>query len=84
MAYDTQELVSRFRSSGVSQKTFCERESVPVSTLQYHLQKVRRASMTDGPGFVPLSVDGAGLECSVVIVRGRLSGRDLADLVRQC
>lgn len=39
MAHDTTELIKQYRESGLTQKKFCDKFKLPLSTLQYHLHK---------------------------------------------
>jgi hypothetical protein len=46
-------MVSRFRSSGMTQKQFSAEHGIPVSVLGYWLAKSRNEN--DGPGFIELN-----------------------------
>jgi transcriptional regulator with XRE-family HTH domain len=42
-----EDLVIRFRASGLRRREFAEREGVSVSTLDYYVRRERRASLPD-------------------------------------
>jgi len=52
---DWQSVVERFRGSGLSQKRFCEREGVSLSTFSYWLKKAAgNMAVSSGARFVEL------------------------------
>jgi hypothetical protein len=87
MSYETKELVARFKASGLAQKEFCEKNSVPRLTLQYHLQrfkeKVRQPRVTL-PGFIPVSIPKAsGSASSIILVRGNFTAMQIAEMIKE-
>ena len=81
MSYETKDLVARYKASGLTQKEFCEKNSVPHSTLQYHLQKFREKNAM--PGFIPVSMPKAtGTASSIVIIRGNYSSAQIAEMIK--
>ena len=86
MSYDTKTLVKQYESSGLTQKEFCDKNSVPHSTLQYHLHKNRAASKpskTSFPGFIPVSMPKPPqTTSSIVIVRGIYSPTQITEMVK--
>ena len=83
MRYKTQELVSSFKSSGLSQKDYCLRHGIVASTLSYHLNKLKRAKETGGT-FLPLHVKRSSTDSkTVVIFHGELSLPEVAEFVRE-
>jgi hypothetical protein len=84
MAIETAGIVARYRSSGLTQKAFCASESISISTLQYHLQKSKRAETVSAknPGFISLSAPNASESRSVVVVRGRLGIAEICTILQ--
>ena len=85
--------IAGWNSSGLSQRAYCERESISVSSLQWWLRKLRTVERTDTASFVPVEVsvrEGAcGEPIEVVLLSGRRlrlaaprSETELARLVR--
>jgi hypothetical protein len=85
MIYNTTELISRFRSSGLPQKQFCTAHSISLSTLQYHLQKAKQAPTDSSGGFISLSRPlPEQIRGTVVILRGDFTVSQIAQLVNAC
>jgi hypothetical protein len=86
MSYKTKDLVKQYQSSGLTQKEFCDKNSVPHSTLQYHLHKNRAASKpskTSFPGFIPVSMPKPPqATSSIVFIRGNYSPIQIAEMVK--
>jgi hypothetical protein len=86
MSYETKDLVKRYRSSGMTQKDFCDKNSVPLSTLQYHLHKNKRTSKpfkVSVPGFIPVSLPKPPqTTSSMVIIRGIYSPTQITEMVK--
>lgn len=90
MAHVTATLVSEFQSSGLTQKRFCAKKKISVSTLRYHLAKSRRLgghSEKDSPAtparFIPLQVRNTfGGETTILVVRGSFERGELAELLQ--
>jgi hypothetical protein len=86
MSYETKDLVKRYQLSGLTQKDFCGKNSIPHSTLQYHLHKNRRTSSKPStplaPGFIPVSMPKASAtSSSIVLIRGSYSPIQIAEMV---
>jgi transcriptional regulator with XRE-family HTH domain len=47
-----EDLVIRYRASGLTRREFAERAGVPVSTLDYYVRRERKASL---PGALPVN-----------------------------
>jgi len=46
-----------WKSSGLSQRAYCEREGIAVSTLQWWCRRLRGSGHSDAPRFVPVAVE---------------------------
>jgi transposase-like protein len=71
-----EERVVSWQASGLSQKAWCEREGVPLSTLRYWRQKLRGGSAPDlesepASRFIPVSLTQA--KTALTIRAGGLS-----------
>lgn len=44
-----EQLLARFRQSGLTQRAFCEQTGIPVSTLQWRLARARREAAAVPP-----------------------------------
>jgi hypothetical protein len=92
MAHDTQELVSAYKASGLTQKRFCVERGIAPSALQYHLAKVRRQSPeSDAQGssemsngcFIPLRTPSSSSATrTIVVVHGQIATSEIAELVQ--
>jgi hypothetical protein len=86
MSCKTKDLVNRYQSSGLTQKGFCDKNSVPLSTLQYHLHKNKLTSKpfkVSVPGFIPVSMPKPPqTTSSIVIVRGIYSPTQITEMVK--
>lgn len=88
MAYKTDELLSRFHESRLTQKAFSQQAGIPLSTLQYHIQKQRRsgssaAATSTQEAFVPIKFHGGQSgQSTVIIVRGEFSPAAISELIR--
>jgi hypothetical protein len=86
MSYETKELVKRYQASGITQKDFCNKNSVPLSTLQYHLQKNKLTSKpfkVSVPEFIPVSMPKPPqTTSSIVIIRGIYSPAQIMEMVK--
>ncbi len=86
MAINSSEIVTRFHSSGLTQKAFCATESISVSALQYHLKKIKRAqpeSQPKAPSFISLSAQNdCSASRSVVVVRGRFGVSEICSILQ--
>ena len=86
MTHDTTELVSAFQSSDMTQKEFCNRRGIAVSSLQYHLKKSRNEKkqlpQLAAGQFVHLPITRSDISpVSVTIIRGEFTTRQLCDLL---
>lgn len=82
--YDTQELVSALKDSGLTHKEYCSRNGIPASTLAYHLKKHRKnrdtgLENTGRQSFVPVDLKPAGNNrvSTLIIYKGDLSCDEL-------
>ena len=86
MSYETKDLVTRYKASGLTQKKFCKKNSLPHSTLQYHLQRFKEPLPQPKialPGFIPVSMPKApGATSSIVIIRGNYSPAQIAEMIK--
>lgn len=89
MKHTTTELVSSFKSSGLTQKEFCTREKIALSTLQYHLRKSRKQrswKKKEGTGnFLPLLISNKESHSkasskTVLLLHGEISIEELSEL----
>jgi len=85
MPYTTKTLVAEFQSSNLTQKTFCKERSIPLSTLQYHLQKNRKFSKTGQqaiPQFVPFIAQATPTRRTpALIIRGDFSIVEIVEIL---
>lgn len=83
MRHNTRDLVSRFKTSGMTQQRFCARHSVPLSTLQYYLKRERQKNSVPvaRPAFIPLTPPVADAPMTIMIIRGRFSKEQLSQLI---
>lgn len=78
MRHTTDKIVAQYRASGLTQKDFCKRMSVPFSTLQYHLNKLKqRAPKAQTPTFIPIPSFQATRHIKRMII---IEGFDAEDL----
>ena len=91
MIHSTTALVAKFKASGLKPKQFCSRHGIAVSTLQYHLHKVRNATKGIDENravpvqgrFIPLQLENAEAKpATFLLFRGNVGSTDLAELVR--
>jgi hypothetical protein len=86
MSPKTRELIGRFQSSGLTQQAFCRKNSIPITTLQYHLAQHRKGqahSPLMAPTFVPLNTSSAMYsQRPVVVMQGRFSVSELIHLLQ--
>ncbi|MBD3315983.1 MAG: hypothetical protein GF344_09365 [Chitinivibrionales bacterium] len=92
MAHNTDELISAYKASGLTQKAFCADRGINCSTLQYHLEKRRKNNVEsqnkEVPGrqagcFVPLRPVGEGAATrSFVLIQGAFGIEEIAELIR--
>jgi len=69
--------IEGWRASGLSQRAYCEREAISVSTLQWRLRKSRAVQRPITPSFVPVEVAVPERACPDPIEVVLLSGRRL-------
>lgn len=76
-AAEQQQLLELYARGGLSQRRFCERHDLPLSTLTYWLRRARRRGTTPaGPALVELPVElGAEIASEVAL-------RDTRGMVR--
>lgn len=91
MAFDTNHLIAQLKESGLTQRAFCEKNEIPVSTLAYHLRKQKNAQTGSDQKtpfqdqFIPVSLtgnSGPNGPCSIIIVNGTFSLESLSALIR--
>jgi hypothetical protein len=84
MARDTSELVSKYRASGLPQKSFSDKYKIPLSTLQYHLHKQKGSSGQTTPRFISLSAtsDRPLVMASIAIIRGSFTPEQICAIIR--
>jgi hypothetical protein len=68
-----QQVLEDYRSSGLTQKAFCESRELPLSTLQYWLYADRSAVRRTSESLVPVGV--TGVQRSNRAIRIRSGGR---------
>jgi hypothetical protein len=85
MQRKTQEVVTAFQASKLTQKAFCEKNSIGMSTLQYHLKKTRRANLPKNNEFIPIvpKADHFSPNATIVIINGRFSISQISDLLQR-
>lgn len=69
--------IEGWQSSGQSQRAYCEREAIALSSLRWWLRKRRAADRPDTMRFVPVEVGAAPAACEGPIEVVLLSGRRL-------
>ena len=82
--------IEGWKSSGLSQRRYCEREGIAVSTLQWWCRRLREDGHVDTPRFVPVAVqaipDARDEPIEVVLLSGRrlrlAAPRDETELAR--
>ena len=91
MILKTAKLVSSFKSSGLTQKEFCSKQKIALSTLQYHLSKSRKSVSKDtkvtGGSFLPLRINQvpyppATGSKTVLLLHGDIQTTAIAELFR--
>jgi hypothetical protein len=83
MQRKTQDVVTAYQASKLSQKAFCEKNSIGMSTLQYHLKKNRKASKPKTDEFIPIipRPDYLSSDATIVIINGKFSVSQMSDLL---
>jgi hypothetical protein len=82
MPHNTEQLIREYRASKLSQKAFCKEKNIPLSTLQYHLQKSRSKAQTPSNEFIPILPGVLPKHPStIIILRGDFSIPRVAELV---
>ena len=82
MRQNTEQLISDYRTSKLSQKAFCKEKSIPLSTLQYHLQKSKNKVQRPSNEFIPILPGVLPKHLStIIILRGDFSISRVAELV---
>jgi hypothetical protein len=84
------EHIEDWKSSGLSQRAYCAREGIAVSTLQWWCRRVRENGRAETPRFVPVAVraiaDVRDEPIEVVLLSGRrlrlAAPRDETELAR--
>lgn len=82
--------IEGWKSSGLSQRRYCEREGIAVSTLQWWCRRLRENGQAETPRFVPVAVraipDVHDEPIEVVLLSGRrlrlAAPRDETELAR--
>lgn len=90
MAFDTNHLISQLKESGLTQRAFCEKNEIPVSTLAYHLRKQKNGESGDNKTpaqgqFIPVSFNKnseSNDTCSIILVKGAFSPESISALIR--
>jgi hypothetical protein len=89
MKHATSELVRSFNSSGLTQKDYCTRHKIALSTLQYHLRKSRkfntRKKKVANGNFLPLLISNQKSPSKVssktlLLLHGEISTEELSEL----
>jgi hypothetical protein len=83
----TGDLATRYRASGLTQKAFCDQDSVSISALRYHLYRKRKpaGAALQSTSFVSLPVRSTScLTGTVVVIRGTFEPTAIAELVNAC
>ncbi len=87
MPYNPQELIGKFRSSGLTQTAFCKKNSLPHSTLHYYLRRSAKDTCLreNDARFIPVSLPkpDVAAPCAIAFVRGCFSAEQIAALIRQ-
>lgn len=85
MQRKTQEVVTAFQASKLTQKAFCEKNSIGMSTLQYHLKKNRRAYLPKNNEFIPIvpKAEKLSSDATIVIINGKLTMSQISDLLQR-
>lgn len=89
MAYKTTELVSLYKKSGLSQRQYCDKNEIALSTLYYHVKKLEKQSRQPVGRFLPLSVKRANDDDNnksktktVLLLHGEISVSEIAELIK--
>jgi hypothetical protein len=85
MQRKTQEVITAFQASKLTQKAFCEKNSIGMSTLQYHLKKNRRANLPKKNEFIPIipKAEHLASNATIVIINGKFSMSQISDLFQR-
>jgi hypothetical protein len=86
MAHNTFALVTKYHTSGLPQKKFCDKHSLALSTLQYHLKKSKEHRNNRPAGFIsfPRPVAAANARSTVAIIRGEFTPAQIAQIISSC
>ena len=69
--------IDGWKASGLSQRAYCERESISVSSLRWWLRRQRSAEQSMVSSFVPVEISAGEAGCGEPIEVVLLSGRRL-------
>ena len=85
MQRKTQDIVTSFHTSNLTRKEFCEKNSIGMSTLQYHLKKNRRANLPKNNEFIPIvpKAENLASDAAIVIINGKFSVAQISDLLQR-
>jgi len=85
MRRKTQEVITAFQASKLTQKAFCEKNSIGMSTLQYHLKKNRKVNLPKKNEFIPIvpQANHFSSDATIVIISGKFSVSQLSDLLQR-
>ena len=85
MQRKTQDVATAFHASNLTRKEFCEKNSIGISTLQYHLKKNRRANLPKNNEFIPIIPQANHLssDATIVIINGKFSVPQISDLLQR-
>jgi len=83
MVHDTSALVSRYRASGLSPKRYSTQHKIPLSTLQYHLHKQRKAVGNCEPRFLSLPAPSTQSlhDVTITILRGSFTPAQISEII---
>lgn len=83
MRHRTDGLIKELQKSGLSQKEFCAKHSISVSTLQYHLKKNRVEHSEKPRGFISILPSFADHPFdTIVVARGKFSAAHVGQVLR--
>jgi len=87
MSHDTKELLTQYKRSGLTRKEFCNKNSVSISTLQYHFGKSKQNTHIQkslSAGFISVPVSRpVPVSSTIVVIRGNYSPGEIAVILNE-
>jgi hypothetical protein len=87
MPYNTQELLTQYKKSGLTRKEFCKKNSISLTALQYHFDKSKQVTSSQKqprPSFISVPVSApAPVSSTIVVIRGNYSASEIAAIINE-